>query len=105
MSELSQAIIDTNTNVAGSTGSSTSSSSGRTSPSWFEVMAEAWGKALDRQANRIIETADQLNDGLENPSVVNRLQAESLRMQFLSNASHTAITSVGSSLETMARKQ
>ena len=105
MSDLSQAIIDTNT-VTGSTGISASSGSGRsTNPSWFEVMAEAWGKALDEQANRIIETADQLNDGLETPSVVNRLQAESLRMQFLSNASHTAITSVGSSLETMARKQ
>ncbi len=103
MSEMNQAIIDTNTAV-GSAGGSRLNGSER-SHSWFEVMAEAWGKALDDQANRIIETADQLNDGLENPSVVNRLQAESLRMQFLSNASHTAITSVGSSLETMARKQ
>lgn len=104
MSELSQAIINTNS-TTGSTGVSRSNGSDRTNPSWFEVMAEAWGKALDDQANRIIDTADQLNDGLENPSVVNRLQAESLRMQFLSNASHTAITSVGSALETMARKQ
>ncbi len=104
MSEMNQAIIATNT-VAGSTGSNRSSGSDRTNASWFEVMAEAWGKALDDQANRIIDTADLLNDGLENPSVVNRLQAESLRMQFLSNASHTAITSVGSALETIARKQ
>jgi len=73
--------------------------------SWFEVMAEAWGEALDNQANRLISRAETLNDGNESPQAVTMLTAESLRMQFLSNSSHTALTSMGSALETMARKQ
>ena len=72
--------------------------------SWFELLAEAWGKTLDDQANRISELSIGLGDGLENPSQVNELQAEALRMGFLSNASHTSMTSVGTALETMARK-
>ncbi len=73
--------------------------------SWFETMAEAWGQALDNQADRIVARADDFNNGLESPAQVTMLTAESLRMQFLSNASHTSLTSMGSALETMARKQ
>ena len=73
--------------------------------SWFEAMAEAWGKALDRQADRIVEQSDIVAAGDDNPGQVNELQAEAQRMSFLSNASHTAITTVGSALDTMARKQ
>ncbi|ASJ70500.1 hypothetical protein [Granulosicoccus antarcticus] len=75
------------------------------SSSWFEAMADAWGKALDKQANTISEMSSELVDGMDSPRQVSMLTAESLRMQFLSNSSHTAITAVGSSLETMARKQ
>jgi len=73
--------------------------------SWFEVLAESWGRALDQQANRIADQSAALGEGLDDPSQITRLTAESLRMQFLSNSSHTAITSVGTGLETMARKQ
>ncbi|MFK7994289.1 MAG: hypothetical protein AB8B87_09130 [Granulosicoccus sp.] len=73
--------------------------------SWFEAMADAWGKALDNQANKITDMSDSLVDGIDSPRQISLLTAESLRMQFLSNSSHTAITAVGSSLETMARKQ
>ena len=73
--------------------------------SWFEAMAEAWGKALDNQAGTIIEMSEGLVDGIDTPSQASLLTAESLKMQFLSNSSHTAITAVGSALETMARKQ
>lgn len=73
--------------------------------SWFEAMANAWGKALDKQADTITEMSSQLVDGIDSPRQVTMLTAESLRMQFLSNSSHTAISAVGSSLETMARKQ
>jgi len=73
--------------------------------SWFEAMAEAWGEALNDQADKIVEMSDGLVEGVEMPKEVSLLTAASLRMQFLSNSSHTAITAVGSSLETMARKQ
>jgi hypothetical protein len=74
--------------------------------SWFEAMADAWGEALDRQATRIETMSTEIGDqGNETPSAITRLTAESLKMTFLSNSSHTALSSLGSSLETMARKQ
>ncbi|MFK7855260.1 MAG: hypothetical protein AB8B79_14150 [Granulosicoccus sp.] len=82
-----------------------SATGARRGSSWFEAMADAWGKALDNQANKISDMSDGLVDGIDSPRQVSLLTAESLRMQFLSNSSHTAITAVGSSLETMARKQ
>jgi hypothetical protein len=45
------------------------------------------------------------DEGKETPSAITKLTAESLKMSFLSNSSHTAISSMGTSLETMARKQ
>jgi len=44
---------------------------------WFESMADAWGEALDAQA----------------------------RMSFMSNSSHTSLTSVANALESLAKKQ
>jgi hypothetical protein len=74
--------------------------------SWFEAMADAWGKALDKQATKIEELSTAIGDeGQDMPSAVTRLTAESLKMTFVSNSSHTALSSLGSSLETMARKQ
>jgi len=73
--------------------------------SWYEAMAEAWGKALDKQADKIVELSSQLDQGGDSPSKYNEFTAESLRMGIISNASHTSLTSVASALETMARKQ
>jgi len=75
------------------------------SNSWFEAMADAWGDALNAQATRIVEQADQVAGGMDTPSEITQLTAESLRMNFISNSSHTSLTSVGSALETLARKQ
>lgn len=75
------------------------------SGTWFEAMAQAWGQALDKQANTIQQKSDELAGGNDTPSAITELSAESMRMGFLSNSSHTSISSVGSALETMARKQ
>lgn len=72
---------------------------------WFEAMAEAWGKALDAKANQIQATSNQLNNGNDTPSTITQLSAQSLEMSFLSNSSHTSMNSVGTALETLARKQ
>lgn len=98
MNEINQTPVAMMINSSTNTGA-------RQGVSWFEAMADAWGKALDAQANKIVEMSDGLQDGLDSPSQVNQLTAQSLHMQFLANSSHTAITAVGSSLETMARKQ
>jgi hypothetical protein len=81
------------------------STNGSGSGSWFEAMATAWGQALDKQAGDIEAKSATLSSGGDNPSAVTELTAMSLKMSFLSSSSHTAISSIGSALETMARKQ
>lgn len=86
--------------------STPTASSGKTSGgSWFEAMADAWGQALDKQAGDIETKAAAMNAGGDKPADVTELTAMSLKMSFLASSSHTAIATVGSALETMARKQ
>ena len=73
------------------------------SGSWFEAMANAWGAALDRQAFTIDGLSREL-EGNDTPSAITTLTAESMKMGFLSNSSHTSIAAVGEALSTMARK-
>lgn len=72
--------------------------------SWYEALADAWGRTLDNQAARLEQLSDNLYQGNDNPSQIVTLTAESMRMSFMSNASSTTIDSVGKALETMARK-
>lgn len=100
-------MSDFNTNVAlaahnTSTGSNKKSGA---DGSWFESMANAWGEALDQQAERITDLSEAVTEGKDSPAQITELTAESLRMGFMSNSSHTSLTSVGSALETLARKQ
>lgn len=85
--------------VTGATGGKT------TGGSWFEAMADAWGQALDKQANDIEAKSAAMNAGGDKPADVTELTAMSLKMSFLASSSHTAVSTVGSALETMARKQ
>jgi len=74
--------------------------------SWFEAMSEAWGKALDKQAAKIETLSTELGEeGLDTPAAMTQLTAESLKMSFLSNSSHTSLTSVSEGLNTISRKQ
>lgn len=75
------------------------------SGSWFDAMAEAWSKTLDGEATRIETMSADIGGGNDRPEAITELTAETLKMSYLSNSSHTALTSVGSALETMARKQ
>ncbi len=73
---------------------------------FFTAMANAWGKTLDRQAGKLQNLATEIGDnGQDKPGMVTQLSAESLRMSFLSQSAHTSLGSLGSALETMARKQ
>ena len=90
---MSNALLSTlaTAPVNGSTGSKSSGGS--------------WGQALDRQAGDIEAKSAAMSTGGDKPADVTELTAMSLKMSFLSNSSHTAIATVGSALETMARKQ
>ncbi len=78
---------------------------GGSGSTWFEAMAQAWGQALDKQANLIQQKSDAISGGDDTPGAVTALTTESLRLSFLSNSSHTSISTVGEALDTMARKQ
>ncbi|MDT7837973.1 hypothetical protein [Aquabacterium sp. OR-4] len=83
-----------------------SNSTGKSgSGSWFEAMADAWGQALDKQAGDIETKSAAVGAGGDKPADVTELTAMSLKMSFLASSSHTAVSTVGSALETMARKQ
>ncbi|SOB86443.1 hypothetical protein SAMN06297144_1548 [Sphingomonas guangdongensis] len=72
---------------------------------WFEAFATAWGSALDGQAAKIEAQSDLIGPGgQDNPSEITKLTAESMRMGFMANSSHTSLDSVSKALETMARK-
>ena len=96
---------DLNIGMSAASTMASKSKSGSSDESWFKAMSEAWGKALDDQAAIIVARSEQLDLGNDSPSDVAMLTADSLKMSFLSNSSHTAMTSVGTSLETLARKQ
>ena len=74
------------------------------SSNWFEAFANAWGSALDKQAAVIEQQADTLKNGGDSPSQITMLTAESMRLSFMSQSSHTSLDSISKSLETMARK-
>lgn len=74
------------------------------SGSWFEAMADAWGQTLDREAGSIETISSQISAGDDKPATITQLTAETLKMGFLSTGSHTAISSAGEALKTMAQK-
>jgi hypothetical protein len=80
------------------------SRSGRSGSNWFEAFAASWGRALDNQAQTISDMAENLKAGGDKPSDITLLTAESMRMSFMSQSSHTSLDSISKSLETMARK-
>jgi hypothetical protein len=78
--------------------------SGRSGSNWFEAFAEAWGRALDNQAQTISDMSENLKAGGDKPSDITLLTAESMRLSFMAQSSHTSLDSISKSLETMARK-
>lgn len=74
------------------------------SSNWFEAFANAWGTALDNQASKIEMQSNTLAEGMDSPSQITMLTAESMRLSFMSQSSHTSLDSISKSLETMARK-
>lgn len=73
--------------------------------SWYEAMAEAWGKTLDAKAGEIETAAAELADGNDKPAHITMMTALAQQMGFMSQSAHTSLQSVGTALETMARKQ
>jgi hypothetical protein len=76
-----------------------------TTQSWYEAMAQAWGTAMNNQAQVITNLSDQINTGQDTPAQITQLTAESLRFSYLATNASTSTSSVGDGLETLGRKQ
>jgi hypothetical protein len=76
-----------------------------TTQSWYEAMAQAWGQAMNNQAQVITNLSDQINSGQDTPAQITQLTAESLRFSYLATNASTSTTSVGDGLESLGRKQ
>ena len=96
LSVMATAPLATTTPGDGATGSG--------SGDWFDAMAQAWSKSLNKEADTISTMSDSIGAGQDDPKSITLLTAESLRMGFLSDSSHTALSSAGTALDTMARK-
>lgn len=73
--------------------------------SWYLQVARAWGSALDRQADKTVALAENLNNGDSAPGAALQVSAASHELAFLSTAASTASNSIGQALETLGRKQ
>jgi hypothetical protein len=99
-------MTDVNPTGSSSAGSGSTSSTSSSTDTWFEAIARAWGSALDSEAQKLTDLSNQINGGgADQPSLETMLSAESQRMGFLANAESNSINSIGSALQTMARKQ
>jgi hypothetical protein len=76
-----------------------------TTKSWYEAMAQAWGQAMNNQAQVITNLSDQINTGQDTPAQITQLTAESMRFSYLATNASTSTTSVGEGLESLGRKQ
>ena len=74
------------------------------SSTWYQAMAEAWGQTLDKEAGTIESLSNDIGGGNDSPATLTIMSAESLKMGFLSQSSHTALSSTGEALKTMAQK-
>lgn len=73
--------------------------------SWYLQVAQASGNALDRQADKTVALAENLNRGDSAPGAALQVSAASHELAFLSTAASTASNSIGQALETLGRKQ
>jgi hypothetical protein len=86
------------------TGAGANVLNGGKAATWYEALAKAWGQSLDGQAGQLESLAQQINGGDDKPSTLSMMTAESAKMQFMATSSSSSLNSVGSALETMARK-
>lgn len=91
--------------IAASSGSSRTGGGSGSDGSWFRAMADAWGRTMDGQANKITQLSDAIGAGGDQPSNMVSLTAESLKMGFQSQNAATSINSVAEGLKAVARKE
>ncbi|MGH1543929.1 MAG: hypothetical protein ACRBHB_26280 [Arenicella sp.] len=81
-----------------------SSASTQKNTDWYHSMAQAWGSALDKQAQKLLDFSQNIdNDATVGQAIM--VSAHAHQLSFMSNAASTTSNSVGQALETLAKKQ
>lgn len=91
-------------NTKQSTAKTASTRPVETHADWYRSLANAWGKALDGQAQKLVDTANSINDSSSVGDAL-MVSAQAHQLSFMSNAASTTSNSVGQALETLAKKQ
>jgi len=72
---------------------------------WYGKLANAWGVALDAQADKTVAAAKELTTGNNGPGQALQVSAAAQQLTFLCTAASNVSNSIGQALETLGRKQ
>jgi len=76
----------------------------RSSGNFYEALAQAWGNALDKQAEVIQQKSEEVGNGADKPGDLTLLTAEAAKISFLANSSHTSMSEAAEALKAVAQK-
>ena len=73
--------------------------------SWYSKVAQAWGAALDRQAQKTVDLSKEMNAPDATPGTAMLVSAAAHQLTFLSTAASNVSNSIGEALQTLGRRQ
>ncbi len=73
--------------------------------SWYSKLAQAWGAALDRQAQKTVQLSKEMNAPDATPGTAMLVSAAAHQLTFLSTAASNVSNSIGEALQTLGRRQ
>jgi hypothetical protein len=73
--------------------------------SWYSQVAQAWGAALDRQAQKTVQLSKEMNAPDATPGTAMLVSAAAHQLTFLSTAASNVTNSIGEALQTLGRRQ
>lgn len=73
--------------------------------SWYSKVAQAWGAALDRQAQKTVQLSQEMNAPDATPGTAMLVSAAAHQLTFLSTAASNVTNSIGEALQTLGRRQ
>jgi hypothetical protein len=73
--------------------------------SWYSKLAQAWGAALDRQAQKTVHLSQEMNAPDATPGTAMLVSAAAHQLTFLSTAASNVSNSIGEALQTLGRRQ
>ena len=77
---------------------------GSQNSNWYLSMARAWGNALDREGEKLVNASLSLSDDATVGDTI-MVSAQAHKLSFMAQAASSTSNSIGQALETIAKKQ